>query len=300
MNSTEVTNMDYVIRATAGQGSVRAFAAKTTDLVSDAAKVHGLYPVASAALGRVLTAAGIMAVDMKSLKNVLSVIAKGSGPLGSIVSVARADGTIKGYVDNPRVDLPLNEVGKLDVGGAVGPDGKLTIIKDLGMKEPYVGQVDLATGEIGEDIANYFWVSEQQPSVVALGVLVNPDLSIRAAGGYIIQPMPDADEGIISIVEKKLLELPPVSTLIDRGHSPEEILDMILGDFDLKINGKTDLRFQCDCSRERLERVVLSLGKEELRDIMETDQQAELVCHYCNTKYHFSYEELQALLDQAE
>lgn len=292
--------MDYVIRATAGQGSVRAFAANTTDLVSDAAKVHGLSPVASAALGRVLTAAGIMAVDMKSLNNVLSIIIKGSGPLGSVVSVARADGTIKGYVDNPQADLPLNEIGKLDVGGAVGLDGKLTIIKDLGLKEPYVGQVDLVTGEIGEDIANYFWVSEQQPSVIALGVLVNPDLSIRAAGGYIIQPMPDADEEVISSIEEKLAELPAISTLIDCGRTPEEILSMILGDFDVKINGKTDLRFQCDCSRERLERVILSLGKEELKDIIETDEHAELVCHYCNTKYHFNRDELQVLLDQAK
>jgi molecular chaperone Hsp33 len=292
--------MDYVIRATAGQGSVRAFAARTTELVSEAARIHGLYPIASAALGRVLTAAGLLAVDMKSLNNVLSIIVKGSGPLGSIVSVARADGTIKGYVDNPRIDMPLNEMGKLDVGGAVGLDGKLTIIKDLGLKEPYVGQVDLVSGEIGDDIANYFWVSEQQPSVVALGVLVDQDLSIRAAGGYIIQPMPDADEQVISSIERKLTELPPISALMDQGHSPEEVLEMILGDFDVKINGKTPLQFQCDCSRERLERVVISLGKEELEDIIETDGQAELVCHYCNTKYHFNRGELQTLLDQAK
>ncbi len=291
--------MDYVIRVTAGQGSVRAFAARTTDLVAQAAKTHDLYPVASAALGRVLTAAGLMAVDMKSFNNVLSIIVKGSGPLGNIVSVARSDGTIKGYVGNPHVDLPLNQLGKLDVGGAVGVGGNLTIIKDLGLKEPYVGQVDLVSGEIGEDIANYFWVSEQQPSVVALGILVNPDLTIRAAGGYIIQPLPGADEQIISSIERKLTEMPPISTLIDQGNSPEKILEMILGEFELKINGKTGLKFECDCSRERLERVVLGLGKEELQDIIETDGEAELVCHYCNTKYQFNREELQTLLDQA-
>lgn len=291
--------MDYVIRATAGQGSVRAFAAKTTDLVAHAARTHDLYPIASAALGRVLTAAGLMAVDMKSMNNVLSIVVKGSGPLGNIASVARPDGRIKGYVGNPHVDLPLNQHGKLDVGGAVGLEGNLTIIKDLGLKEPYVGQVDLVSGEIGEDIANYFWVSEQQPSVVALGILVNPDLTIRAAGGYIIQPMPDADEQIISSIERKLAEMPPISSLIDQGSTPEQILEMILGEFGLNINGKTELRFECDCNRERLEGVVLGLGREELQDIIETEGEAELVCHYCNTKYQFNRQELQALLEQA-
>lgn len=291
--------MDYVVRGTAGQGSVRAFAVRTTELVSKAASTHGLYPVASAALGRVLTAAGMMAVDMKGSNDVLSIIVKGSGSLGSVVSVAKSDGTIKGYVDYPNIDLPLNELGKLDVGSAIGSDGKLTVIKDLGLKEPYVGQTDLVSGEIGEDIANYFWVSEQQPSVVALGVLVNPDLSIKAAGGYIIQPLPDADEQIISSLERKLEELPAISSLIDEGSTPEEILELLLGEFELKILGKTPLKFECDCNRERLERVVLGLGKEELQDIIETEGKAELVCHYCNTKYHFNKEQLSALLEQA-
>lgn len=292
--------MDYVVRGIAGQGSVRAFAATTSNLVSEAARLHNTYPVATAALGRVLTAAGLMAADMKNSSDVLSIIVKGDGPLGNIVSVAKADGTMKGYVDQPKVDLPLNEVGKLDVGKAVGSvDGKITVVKDLGLKEPYVGQTELVSGEIGDDIANYFWVSEQQASVVALGVLVNPDLSVKAAGGYIIQPLPGADESIISSIEKKINSLPSVTTMLDQGNSPEEILNILLGDFDLKIWEPTPLHFQCDCNRERLESVVLSLGREELTDIIQTDGQAELTCHYCNTEYQFNKDELTALLEQA-
>ena len=291
--------MDYVVRGVAGQGSIRAFAVRTTQLVSQAAKIHGLYPVAAAALGRVLTAAGMMAVDMKNSSNVLSIVVKGTGPLGSIVSVAKADGTLKGYVDYPQTDLPLNEAGKLDVGSAVGREGKLTVIKDLGLKEPYVGQIDLVSGEIGEDIANYFWASEQQPSAVALGVLINPDLSVKAAGGYIIQPLPDADEEIINRIEKKIAEVPAISTLVEQGRTPEEILEILLGEIELKLLGKTSLKFKCDCNRERLERVVLGLGKEELEDIIQTEGEAELTCHYCNTKYHFSKEQLESLLAHA-
>ena len=291
--------MDYVVRGVAGQGSIRAFAVRTTQLVSQAAKIHGLYPVAAAALGRVLTAAGMMAVDMKNSSNVLSIVVKGTGPLGSIVSVAKADGTLKGYVDYPQTDLPLNEAGKLDVGSAVGREGKLTVIKDMGLKEPYVGQIDLVSGEIGEDIANYFWASEQQPSAVALGVLINPDLSVKAAGGYIIQPLPDADEEIINRIEKKIAEVPAISTLVEQGRTPEEILEILLGEFELKLLGKTSLKFKCDCNRERLERVVLGLGKEELEDIIQTEGEAELTCHYCNTKYHFSKEQLESLLAHA-
>ena len=292
--------MDYVVRAIAGKRSVRAFAANTTNLVSKAAEIHNMYPVAAAALGRVLTVAGMMATDMKSIDNVLSIIVKGDGPLGNIVCVARQDGTLKGYVNNPQLDLPLNHKGKLDVGKAVGRTGTLTVIKDLGLKEPYVGQVNLVTGEIGDDMANYYWISEQQPSVVALGVLVNPDLSVRASGGYIIQPLPEADEEIIGSIEKKIKEMPSVSSLIEQGHSPEGILEILLGNFDLKILGRTPLSFHCDCNRERLEQVVISLGKEELTNIMETDGQAELICHYCNTKYYFSREELASLIEKAE
>ncbi|HHU78535.1 MAG: Hsp33 family molecular chaperone HslO [Caldicoprobacterales bacterium] len=291
--------MDYMVRGIAANGKLRAFAAVTTDLVAEAVRVHDLSPVAAAALGRVLTAAGMMAMDSKNDTDVLSVIVKGSGPLGSIVSVAAANGTLKGYVDQPRVDIPLNEDGKLDVGRAVGPEGKLTVIKDLGLKEPYVGQTNLVTGEIGDDLANYFMISEQQPSVVALGVLINPDWSVRAAGGYIIQPLPGADDEVIDKLEQKLAQVPAVSRLAADGNTPEEILHILLEDFDPKVLSKTPMQFKCDCNRERLERVVLSLGREELMDIIETEEKTELVCHYCNTRYEFTREELQTLLEKA-
>src|SRR5690606_33310491 len=200
---------DYIIRATAAEGYIRAFAAQTTQMVETARKTHNLYPIASAALGRTMTAASMMAIDLKNERDTLSIIIKGGGPIGSIVVVANAKGMVKGYVDNPFVDLPLNSEGKLDVAGAVGTNGKLTVIKDYKLKEPYIGQVDIVTGEIAEDITYYFAVSEQQPSATALGVLVNPDLSIKASGGFIIQPMPGAPDELIEDIEKKLSKTTP-------------------------------------------------------------------------------------------
>ncbi|HOB20973.1 MAG TPA: Hsp33 family molecular chaperone HslO [Candidatus Atribacteria bacterium] len=291
--------MDYIVRATAADGSIRAFAGDLTHTVAKAAKIHGLYPVAAAALGRTIIAAALMASDMKNEKNSVSIIIKGGGPLGNIVVVAKADGTVKGYVDNPHVDLPLNKLGKLDVGGAVGIDGKLTVIKDLGLKEPYAGQIELVTGEIAEDLANYFWVSEQQPSVTALGVLVNPDLTIKAAGGYIIQPLPGTSEDIIDKIETQLARIPSISTMIDEGASPEEVLETVLAGMEVKFNARLPYEFRCDCSKERLEGVVLSLGYEEIGNLIKADGKAELVCHYCNTKYHFDRSELERLLEKA-
>lgn len=291
--------MDYIVRATTAGGSIRAFAGDLTNTVSKAAKIHGLYPVAAAALGRAIIAAALMASDMKDEKNSVSIIIKGGGPLGNIVVVAKANGTVKGYVDNPHVDLPLNRLGKLDVGGAVGTEGKLTVIKDLGLKEPYAGQIELITGEIAEDLANYFWISEQQPSVTALGVLVNPDLSIKAAGGYIIQPLPGTDEDIIEKIENKLTGIPSISTMIDKGSSPEDVLETILGDMDIKFNDRITFDFICDCSKQRLKGVVLSLGRDEISSLIETDGKAELVCHYCSTKYNFNRSELEDLLEKA-
>ncbi len=290
---------DYVVRATAAEGQIRAFAARTTNTIKEAQKIHTLFPVATAALGRVMSAAAMMAVDLKDEKNSLSIIINGNGPMGSVVTVASPNGDIKGYVNNPHVDLPLNSYGKLDVGGAVGRDGKLTIIKDLGLKEPYIGQVELVTGEIGEDITSYFWISEQQPSVVALGTLVDTDLTPAAAGGFIIQPMPGADESLIEQIEKKLGEIEPISTMIYKGMYPEEILEKILTDLNIKINARSDVQFKCDCSRERLEGVIISLGQKELKSIIEEDGQAELVCHYCSKKYQFNREQLEWLLEHA-
>ncbi|NLN42549.1 MAG: Hsp33 family molecular chaperone HslO [Clostridiales bacterium] len=290
---------DYIIRATAANGSIRAFAATTTNLVDTSRKTHGLYPVASAALGRTMTAAAMMAIDLKGKDDNLSIVIKGGGPIGNIVVVAKNNGKIKGYVDNPHVELPLNSSGKLDVAGAVGNQGKLTVIKDLGLKEPYAGQVDLVTGEIGEDIAYYMAYSEQQPSAVAVGVLVNPDSSIKAAGGFIIQPLPGASDKLIDEIERRIHHTPPISTMVDQGMKPEDILGKILGTMDLKINDTIYPEFSCDCNRERLESVLLTLGKKELEAILEEDGKAELVCHYCNSVYNFDKEDIRRLIKNA-
>ena len=292
--------MDYVVRATAAKGQVRAFAVDLTETVREAAKLHDLFPLASAALGRTMVAAVMIAADMKSADNSVSIIIKGGGPLGNIIVTAKANGTVKGYVDNPYVDLPLNKYGKLDVRAGVGIDGMLTVIKDLGLKEPYAGQIELVTGEIAEDLAHNFRSSEQQPSVIALGVLVNPDSTIRAAGGYIVQPLPGADDQIIDKLEKVVGQAAPITTMIDQGMRPEDVLDTILGDMDLRLNDRLDYKFLCDCSRERLEGLVLSLGKQEIEDIIKKEGKAEMICHYCSSKYLFGRDDLNRLLDLAK
>jgi len=290
-------NRDYIIRATAADGQIRAFAGTTTKLVAHAQKVHGLSPVAAAALGRLMTAAAMMGLDMKGEGDLLSAILKGGGPLGNLVVVASSDGRIKGYVDNPRVDLPLNPYGKLDVAAAVGKEGKLTVIKDLGLKEPYVGQVDIVSGEIGEDIAYYMAVSEQKPAAVGLGVLVDVDLTVIAAGGFIIQPMPGASEEILNKIENGIAQMPSVSTWIAEGKTPEEILKNLLGDHALKVHDRIYPYFLCDCSRERLKSVLVTLGRAELEDILKKEGKAELVCHYCNKKYIFNDNDLRELIE---
>lgn len=290
---------DYIIRATAANGNIRAFAATTTNLVEEAQKIHGLYPVASAALGRTMTAAVMMAMDMKGQDHALSIILKGGGPIGNVAVVARSSGKVKGYVDNPQLDLSLNSQGKLDVAGAVGNQGKLTVIKDLGLKEPYAGQVDLVTGEIGEDVAYYMALSEQKPSAVSLGVLVNPDGSIKAAGGFIIQPLPGAPDELIDEIERRITRTPPISTMVDRGMSPEDILNQVLDAMDLKISEGIEPLFECDCNRERLKSVLLTIGREELEAILEEDGQAELVCHYCNSAYVFDEDDIRELIRES-
>lgn len=291
---------DYIVRATAANGYIRAFAGVTTNLVNRAQKTHGLAPLASAALGRTMTAAVMMGIDMKGENHSLSIALKGGGPIGNVVVVTKSNGNTKGYVDNPNVDLALNSLGKLDVAKAVGNQGKLTVIKDLGLKEPYAGQVDLVTGEIGEDIAYYMATSEQKPSVVALGVLVNPDISIRAAGGFIIQPLPGAPEELIGKIENRLSEITGVSSMVDRGKTPEEMLGEILADLDLKINDRIYPKFLCDCNRERLEAVLLTIGIEDLEKILEEDGKAELVCHYCNSTYNFDEEDIGRMIKDSK
>jgi len=290
---------DYIVRATAAEGLIRAFAAVTTKMVGDAASIHNLSPVASAALGRTLTAAAIMSkMKLASEDNVMTIQIKGDGPLGGIIVASDYESNVRGYVYNPDVDFYLNAEGKLDVGRAVGKHGYMNVIMDLGLKEPYIGYVDLVSGEIGEDIAYYFAKSEQTPSVVALGVLVDKDGSIINAGGYIIQLMPGAGEDIIDYLENKLASTAPVTTLLSENKSPEDILEILLGEKGLKISDKSNCGFVCNCSRERMERNLISLGREELMDIIEEQHGAELQCHFCNKTYRFSEQELRNLLEQ--
>ncbi|MCM8899974.1 Hsp33 family molecular chaperone HslO [Caldicoprobacter algeriensis] len=289
---------DYVIRVTAANGFIRGFAARTTDLVQEAQRLHGLSPVASAALGRTMTAAVMLGADMKGKKDTLSLIIKGDGPLGSVVVVATSGGYVKGYVANPKLDLPLNVHNKLDVAAAVGKNGRITVIKDLGLKEPYIGQANLISGEIAEDVAYYLTVSEQQPSAVALGVLVNPDCTVKAAGGFIIQALPGAPEDVIAAIEKKVSSSPSISRQFDEGRTPEEVLEGILGEHGMKVNAIVDVQFKCDCNRQRLKYILMGMDEKELIDIIENDKRAEVVCHYCNKKYIFEQEELKELLEQ--
>ncbi|MEW8974523.1 MAG: Hsp33 family molecular chaperone HslO [Tissierellaceae bacterium] len=287
---------DYLIRGIDKLGRVRIFVARTTNLVEEARKIHNTSPTATAALGRTLTAGAIMGAMMKNEKDLLTLKISGGGPIGKMLIVANNNGQVKGDLDFPMADAPSRADGKLDVGGIVGNDGTLTVIMDLGLKDPYVGQSSLVTGEIAEDIANYYVTSQQVPSAVSLGVLVDTDTSCIAAGGYIIQLMPGISDDEITIIENALAKIEPISTLIDKGLTPEEIMDRLLGEFEMELLSKMELEYNCDCSREKIEKVIISLGRKEIEDIIEEDGQAEVVCHFCNTKYQFSKENLTKLL----
>ncbi|MBR5269192.1 MAG: Hsp33 family molecular chaperone HslO [Anaerotignum sp.] len=290
---------DYIVRATAGNGSIRAFAATTRDLVQHAREVHHTSPVASAALGRMLTAAAMMGSMLKGDKDILTLQVRGEGPLQGIVVTSDSKAQVKGYVFNPGVEVPDLIPGKLNVSGAIGP-GHMSIIKDIGMREPYAGKIELVTGEIAEDLTYYFAQSEQTPSAIGLGVLVETDTSIRRAGGFIIQLLPDATDEMIDRLEKKLATIPYVSDLLDMGATPEDILQMILGDFDLKIMDKIPTTFYCNCTRERVEKALISIGKDELEKIIREDKKANLHCHFCSKEYDFNEEQLVALLEEAK
>lgn len=291
---------DKLIRATAKDGEVRIIAAITTDLVNEGVTVHKCMPTASAALGRMLTGGVLMAAMLKNDNDKMTLQIDGNGEAKGIIVTAYPDGRVKGYIGNPSVDLPLNEKGKLDVGGAIGKDGDLKIIKDMGLKEPYIGQVPIYTGEIGDDIAYYFTVSEQTPSAVALGVLVDTDLSIKAAGGFIIQMMPGASDLLADMITYRLEEVPSVTTMISKGMSIEEILEYIFEGMDLKIYESITPEYKCDCSRERVERVFMSIGEKDLKDIYNEGKTEELLCHFCNKSYKFSQEDIKNLLDEIE
>ena len=288
---------DKIIIATAKDGMVRIIAGITTNLVNEGATMHECTPVASAGFGRMLTAGALMGTTLKSEKEVITLKINGNGEAKGITITAHSDASVKGFIGNPYIDRPLNEKGKLDVGGAIGKDGMLYVIKDLGLKDPYVGQVRIQTGEIAEDFAYYFTVSEQTPSAVSLGVLVDRDLSIKAAGGFIVQMMPGADELLADVITYRLEEIPPITTLISEGKTIEEILEYIFADMDLKILDSLKPEYKCDCSRERVEKALISIGKETLQEIYDDKKAEEIVCNFCNKKYEFTNKEIGQLLN---
>ena len=291
---------DYIIRAASDSGSIRAFAAVTTNTVNQAQIYHQTSAVATAALGRLLTVGSMMGATLKGEGDIITLQTNGDGPLGRMIVVADSKSNVKGCVGNPNVELPLNAAGKLDVGAAVGKDGFLTVITDLGLKEPYIGKIPLVSGEIGDDMTKYFAVSEQIPSAVGLGVLVDTDLSVKAAGGFIIQVMPGAAESEICALEKNIADFSSVTSLLDEGRTIEEILGLVLSGIDYHVTDKLDTQYYCNCSREKVEKTFITIGPHEIRDIIETDGKAQMECHFCNTKYDFSKEDLEALLKEIE
>ena len=289
---------DYMIRATAAKGQVRAFAATTREMVEFARNAHNTSPVATAALGRLMTGGAMMGAMMKGENDLLTIKIEGDGPIGGLTVTADSKGGVKGYAFHPEVMLPPNAQGKLDVGGALGI-GVLTVIRDIGLKEPYVGQTILVSGEIAEDLTYYFTTSEQTPSSVALGVLMNRENTVRQAGGFILQMMPGASEEVISGLEQKLAQITSITALLDEGRTPEKILEYILGDFGLEILDRLPVRFQCNCSRGRIEKALVSVGKQELQQMIDEGETIEVNCHFCNRHYPVTVEELKVLLAQA-
>ena len=289
---------DYIIRATAAEGQIRAFAATTRDLVEYARSAHNTRPVATAALGRLLPAGAMLGIMMKGEKDLLTLKIEGDGPIGGLTVTADSRGNVKGYAFHPEVMLPPNAKGKLDVGGALGI-GVLSVIKDIGLKDPYVGQTILVTSEIAEDLTYYFATSEQTPSSVALGVLMERDNTVKQAGGFILQMMPGASEEVISALEKRLGEITSITALLDAGNTPEMILEHILGDFGLEILDKLPTAFSCNCSEERIEKALISVGKQELQSMIEDGKTIEVNCHFCNKHYPVTVERLKELLEMA-
>lgn len=287
---------DKLIIATAEEGQIRIIAAITTELVNEAAKIHNCSATAAAALGRMVTAGSLMGAMLKSDKDSLTIQISGGGEAKGVVVTAYAEGKVKGYIGNPQVDLPANSKGKLDVGGAIGTNGSLFVIRDMGLKEPYVGQVPIYSGEIGDDLAYYYTVSEQTPSAVGLGVLVNTDLSIKAAGGFIIQMMPGASELIADLITYRLQEMPHITELITKGMSIREIIEYIFDNMNLKFIGEHTPKYVCDCSREKVEKALISIGVKDLSEIYEEGKDEELTCHFCNKIYKFTNKEIGEIL----
>ena len=289
--------MDRIVRAISSDGLVQAAAICSRDLTERARQIHKLLPVGTAALGRTLSAASLMGNALKGVGASLTLQIKGGGPLGTVLAVSDNLGNVRGYVTNPQVDIPLREDGKLDVGGAVGREGTITVIKDLHMKEPYVGTIDLLGGEIAEDVAAYFVESEQIPTACGLGVLVDRDQSVKAAGGYLIQLLPGATEDTIVKVEGGIMAAGNVSAILDKDDDPEHMLRQVMSDFDLKILETCPVEYSCYCSRQRVERALISLGKDELRQILDEQGHCSMTCQFCDAVYDFSGDELKALID---
>lgn len=290
---------DYLVRALGFNGNVRAFATRTTETVGEAQRRHNTWPTATAALGRSITAGAMMGAMLKG-DNKLTVKIEGSGPIGSIVVDANASGEVRGFVTNPQVHFELNSVGKLDVRRAVGTDGFISIVKDLGLREMFTGQTPIVSGEIAEDFTYYFAVSEQVPSSVGLGVLVNPDNTVLASGGFIIQLLPGCDEETISEIEAHLKTIEPVSKMIEKGLTPEQILEAVLGNGNVQILDTLPIEFKCQCSKERFGSAIMSLGVQELKEMIDEDGGAEAECHFCLEKYHYNQAELEGFINEIE
>lgn len=287
--------MGKLIRCITSNGQVMAIALDSTDIVAEAERIHKTSAVVTAGLGRLLTATSLMGNMLKGKDNSITLRVAGGGPVGSIIAAADANGDVRGYVTNPVVELPLNVKGKLDVGSAVGKNGNLYVLKDLGMKEPYNGMVPLVSGEIAEDITAYYALSEQTPTVCALGVLVNPDLTVKVAGGYIIQLLPAAEEATINKLEDGIKDIPSVTQMLERGMSPEDIIRRALKNFEVEVLYEQTTEYKCNCSKERIEKALLSMGKRDLREMAEEMDKAEIQCHFCDKKYYFTKQELRAL-----
>lgn len=291
---------DKLIKAIAKDGQVRIIGATTKELVNEGVRLHGCAPTAAAALGRMLIAGSLMGSMLKSEKDVITLKIDGGGPANGIVVTSYSNGHVKGYIGNPTVDLPANNLGKLDVSGAVGKDGSLIIIRDLGLREPYVGQVPIYTGEIGDDLAYYYTVSEQTPTAVGLGVLVDKDLSIKEAGGIIIQMMPGSDEMLADLIMYRLQDLGSITKFFSEGKTIEDMINFLFDDMDLKILDVMEPKYSCDCSVEKIEKALISIGQKDLEEMYNEGKTEEVKCHFCNTAYEFTKEHIGRLLEESK
>lgn len=290
--------LDYIIRATAADAQIRVFAATTKNLVERMRQMHNTSPVVTAALGRLLTGGAMMGIMLKGDRDLMTIQVKGDGPLGGMTVTADSKGNVKGYANNPQVILPARPDGKLNVGGAVGR-GTLNVIKDMGLKEPYVGQTVLQTGEIAEDLTYYFATSEQVPSSVGLGVLMEKNNTVKQAGGFIIQLMPFAEESVIEALEHNLAQFSSVTAVLEEGRTPEEMVELLLQGLEIQFIDAVETKYRCDCSKERVERAIISIGKQDIKEMINDGKEVEVSCHFCDKKYIFLVEELKEMLKRA-